>query len=70
MHRPLASIILSLSFVGCAGGPAPSTAPPDTPERIRCDRLAARAIQAAKPAAASSLATQAGDCYAALRPAT
>jgi hypothetical protein len=70
MHRPLLAILLSLAGAGCAGGPAPSAAPSDAPERVRCDRLAARAIQAAEPAEAASLASQAGECYAALRPAT
>lgn len=70
MRRPLACIILALTFTGCAGGPAPSAAPSDSPERIRCDRLAARAIQAADHAQAASLASQAGECYAALRAAS
>jgi hypothetical protein len=69
MHRPLAALFLSFALTGCAGGPAPAASPADTPERIRCDRLAARAIQAAEPAEAASLASQARDCYAAL-PAT
>jgi hypothetical protein len=67
MHRPFA-FLLSLALAGCAGGPAPSAAPSDSPERIACDRLAARAIQATDPAEAAALASRAGDCYAALEP--
>jgi hypothetical protein len=69
MQRSFAAMVLSISLAGCAGGPAPSATPADTPERIRCDRLAARAIQAADPAQAASLASHAGECYAALQPA-
>jgi hypothetical protein len=69
MTRSLTPTLLLLALVGCAPRPAAVDAPSEAPERLRCDRLAARAIQAADPAEARGLASEAATCYAGLPPA-
>ena len=69
MDRPSAFIlVLAFALAGCARTRAPADAPSEAPERLRCDAIAARAIQAATPAEAQALAREAADCYAALVP--
>lgn len=64
--RHLAAASLSLLLSGCFGGSDPGTPIPEGPTRAQCDSYAAQAIQATDPAAATSLAAQASQCYAEL----
>lgn len=68
MKRSLVALGLLLMLSGCVRRSPPATvAPPDTPDRLLCDRFAARAIQAPNAADAHALAAQAAECYATIR---
>jgi hypothetical protein len=67
MRKILASAALTLTLSGCMSGGDPEVAPEPGNPRAACDSFAAQAIQAADPAAATTLAAQASQCYAELQ---
>lgn len=56
-------LLLVVAAVGCAGGSERQAAPSNAPERLRCDALAAEAIQMSEAARAGEVASQAAECY-------
>ena len=66
MSRAFPTAFLLLPLIACAGSSERQAAPSNAPERLRCDALAAEAIQAGVAADSRDLARRAADCYAAI----